>query len=86
MLAVAETSEQHGDKHCEGSGAKKCLFTHSYQLLLAMYTDRNEAVRREAINKIKKLRNQHIPNTEVEKDAERPYIDEDFLIKTEDEL
>ena len=71
---------------------RNAFFTHSYQLLLAMYTDRNEAVRREAINKIKKLRNQHIPNTEdeafpeVEKDAERPYIDEDFLIKTEDEL
>ena len=29
MLAVAETSEQHGDKHCEGGGAKKCLFCSS---------------------------------------------------------
>ena len=51
MLAVTETYEQHGDKHCPEGGAKKCLFAHPDQLLLAMCTDRDEAVRREAFIK-----------------------------------
>ena len=56
-----------------------------------MCTDRDETVRREAVNKIRKLRHQFIPKTEyeafskVEKDDERPQIDEDFLIPTDDE-
>ena len=91
MLAVAETSERHGDKRCEGGGAKKCLFCSSDKLLLAMCTDRDEAVRREAVNKIRKLRDQYIPNTEdeafpeVKEDDEWPRIDENFLIPTDDE-
>ena len=90
MLSVAETSEQHGDKHCEEGGAKKCHFCPSRSLLLAMFTDRDEAVRREAVNKIRKLRDQYIPNAKdeaflkVEEDDERPHIDEDFLIPTDD--
>ena len=62
-----------------------------------MCTDRDKAVRREAVNKIRKLRDQYIPSTEddvfaeaeafpeVEEDDERPHIDEDFLIPTNDE-
>ena len=84
MLAVAETSEQHGDIHCEGGGAKKCFFAHPDQLLRAMCADEDEAVRREAVNKIRKLMDQYIPNTkdepfpeaeafsELEEDDERP--------------
>ena len=61
-----------------------------------MCTDRDEAVRREAFNKIRKLRDQYILNTkdeaflearafsEVEKEDERPHIDENFLIPTND--
>ena len=61
-----------------------------------MCTDRDEAVRREAVNKIRKLRNQ-ILNTkdegfpeaeafpEFEEDDEWPHIDKDFLILTDDE-
>ena len=57
---------------------RNAFFAHSDQLLLAMCTDRDEAVRREAVNKIRKLRDQYIPNTkdksfpEVEKNDERP--------------
>ena len=85
MLAVAETSEQHGDKHCKGG------FAYPHQLLLAMCTDRDEAVKREAVNKIRKLRDQYISNTEdkafpeVEEDDGRPHIDKDFLMPTDDE-
>ena len=67
------------------------FFAHPDQLLLAMCTDRDEAVRREAVNKIRKLRDQYIPKTEdeafpkVEEDDERPHINEDFLISTDDE-
>ena len=63
MLAVAETCEQHEDKHCIGSGAKNAFFAHPGQLLLAMCTARDEEVRREAVNKIRKLKDQYIPNT-----------------------
>ena len=45
---------------------RNTFFAHPDQLLLAMYTDRDEAVRREAVNKIRKLRDQYIPNTEYE--------------------
>ena len=67
------------------------FFAHSDQLLLAMCTDRDEAVRREAVNKIRKLGDQYIPNTEdeafpeVEEDDERLHIDKDFLIRIDDE-
>ena len=70
---------------------RNAFFAHPDQLLLAMCTDRDEAVTREAVNKIRKLRNQYIPNTEneafpkVEEDDERPHIDEDFHISTDDE-
>ena len=58
--------------------------THPDQLLLAMCTDGDERVRRETVHKIRKRRDQYIPNTEdeafpkVEEDDERPHIDEDF--------
>ena len=60
-------------------------------LLLAMCTDSDEAVKREAVNKIRKLRDQYIPNTEdeafseVEEDDKRSHIDKNFLIPTDDE-
>ena len=76
---------------------RNSFFAYPHQLLLAMCTDRDEAVRREAVNKIRKLRDQYIPNTKdeafpeaeafpvVEEDDERPNIDEDFLTPTDDE-
>ena len=70
---------------------RNAFFVHPDQLPLAMCTDRNGAVRRKAVNKIRKLRDQYIPNTEdeafpeVEENDERPHIDEDFLIPTDDE-
>ena len=70
---------------------RNAFFAHPDQLLLAMRTDRDEAVRREAVNKIRKLRDQYIPITEdeaypeVEEDGEKPHIDEDLLIPTDDE-
>ena len=45
---------------------RNAFFAHSDQLLLAMCIDRDETVRREAVNKIRKLRDQYIPNTEDE--------------------
>ena len=89
LLAVAETSEKH--RNCERGGAKNAFFAHPGQLLLAMCTDRDKAVRREAANKIRKLKDQYIPSTEneafpeVEEDDERHHIDEDFLIPIDDE-
>ena len=59
MLAVAETSQQRVDKLCERDGAKRCLFAHPDQLLLAVCTGKDEAVRREAVSKIRKLRDQY---------------------------
>ena len=38
---------------------RNAFFAHPDQLLLAMCTDRNEAIRREAVNKIRKLRDQY---------------------------
>ena len=70
---------------------RNAFFAHPDQLLFAMCTDIDKAVRREAGNKIKKLRDQYKPSTEdeafpeVEDDGERPYIDEDLLIPTDDE-
>ena len=64
---------------------RNAFFAHPDQLLLAMYTDRDEAVRREAVNKIRKLRNQYILNTkykafpEVEEDDERLTLIKLFL-------
>ena len=76
---------------------RNAFFAHPDQLLLAMCTDRDEAVRREAVDKIRKLRHQYIPITEdeaypeaeafpeVEEDGEKPHIDEDLLIPADDE-
>ena len=78
-------------------GQKNAFFAHPDQLLLAMSTDRDKAVGRETINKIRILRDQYIPNTEdeafseaeefpeVEENVERPHIDEDLLIPTNDD-
>ena len=38
---------------------RNAFFAHSDQLLFAMCTDRDEAVRREAVNKIRKLRDHY---------------------------
>ena len=52
---------------------------------------RDKAVRRKAVDKIRKLRDQYIPNNEdeafpeVEDDGERPHIDEGLFIPTDDE-
>ena len=68
------------------------FFAHPDQLLLSMCTDRDEAVRREAVKNIRKLRDQYIPITEdeaypeAEEDGEKPHIDEDLLIPTDDEV
>ena len=57
---------------------RNAFFAHPDQLLLAMCTDKGEAVRRKAVNKIRKLRDQYIPNSEdeafpeVEEEGERP--------------
>ena len=67
---------------------RNVFFAHPDQLLFAMCTDRDEAVRREAVNKI---RDKYILNTKdeafpkVEEDDERPHFDEDFFIPTDDE-
>ena len=66
---------------------RNAFFAHPDQLLLSMCTDRDEAVRREAVNKIRKLRDQYKPNTkneafpDVEEIDKRPHIDENFLIQ-----
>ena len=45
---------------------RNAFIAHSDQLLLAMCTVRDEAVRREAVNTIRKLKDQYIPNTKDE--------------------
>ena len=42
---------------------RNAFFAHPDQILLAMCIVRDEAVRREADNKIRKLKDQYIPNT-----------------------
>ena len=70
---------------------RNAFFVYPDQLLLAMCTDRDEAVKREAVNKIRKLRDQYISNAKdeafpkVEEDDESPHIDEDFLIPIDNE-
>ena len=76
---------------------RNAFFAHPDQPLIVTCTDRDEAVRRKAVNKIRKLRDQYIPNTEneafpeaeafpvVEEDDEKRHIDEDFLVPTDDE-
>ena len=76
---------------------RNAFFAHPDQLLLAMCTDRYKVVRRQAVNKMRKLRDQYIPNTkdeafpeaeafsEVEEDGKRSHIDEDLPIPTDDE-
>ena len=64
---------------------RNAFFAHPDQLQLAMSTNRDKAVRREAVNKIRKLRDQYILNTEDEafpevvEDDERPHIMTIFL-------
>ena len=53
---------------------RNAFFAHPHQLLLAMCADRDEAVKRETINKIRKLRDQYILNTE---DEAFPEVEED---------
>ena len=38
---------------------RNAFFAHTDKLLFAMCTDRDEALKREAVNKIRKLRNQY---------------------------
>ena len=70
---------------------RNTFFAHPDQLLLAMCTDKDEAVKREAVNKIRKLRDHYIPNIEneafleVEENDEKPHINENFFIPTDDE-
>ena len=70
---------------------KNAFFAHP-DLPCAMCTDRNKAVGREAVNKIRKLRNQilDIKNEaeaflKFEEDDERLHIDKNFVIPTDDE-
>ena len=66
---------------------RNAFFAHPDQLLLTMCTDRDEAVRREAVSKIRKLKNQYMSNTEneafseIEEDDERPHMMKIFLYK-----
>ena len=92
ILAIVETFELHCDEDCERGGAKKHFFAHSEQLLLAMCTDKDVAVRKKAVNKFKKLRGYFLSITEdeeltdVKADNERFNIDEELLIPTEDKV
>ena len=75
---------------------RNVFFAHPDQLLLAICADRHEAVRIQAVNKIRKLKDQYIPNIEEEAFAEaealpedevngeRPHIDKDLLIPSDD--
>ena len=71
---------------------KNAFFAHSDQLLLAMCSDKNVANRRKAVSKVRKLRNYCIPSNEDEKfayvkaDDERPNIDKELVIPTDDEV
>ena len=71
---------------------RKVFCAHLDQLLLAMFTDNDVAVRRQAVNKARKLRGYCIPSTEdeeladVKADDGRPNIDEELLISTNDEV
>ena len=93
MLAVAKHLNNTEISIVKEVVQRNAFFSHQDQLLLAMCTDTDtdKAVRREAINKIRKLWDQYIPNTEdeaipeVEEDDERPHIVDDFLIPTDDE-
>ena len=57
-----------------------------------MCTDKNVAIRRKAVSKVRKLRSYCIPSNEDEKfayvkaDDERPNIDEELVIPTDDEV
>ena len=68
------------------------FFAHLDQLLLAMCIDKDVAVGRKAVNQVRKLRGYCIPRTEdeeladVKADVERPNIDEELLIPTDDEV
>ena len=68
------------------------FFAYLDQPLLATYTDKEAAVRRKAVNKVRSLQSYCIPSTEdeeladVEADDERPNIDEELLILTDDEV
>ena len=57
-----------------------------------MCADKDVAVRRKAVNKVRKLQGHCIPSTEdkeladIKPDDERPNIDEELLIPTDDEV
>ena len=57
-----------------------------------MCTDKDVAVRRKAVNKVRKLQGHCIPSTideelaDVKADDERPNVDEELLISTNDEV
>ena len=71
---------------------KNAFFAHSDQLLLAMCTSKNVAIRRKAVSKVRKLRSNCIPSNEdenfayVKADDERPNIDEELVIPIDDEV
>ena len=71
---------------------KNAVFAHSDQLLFAMCSNKNVANRRKAVSNVRKLRNYCIPSNEDEKfayvkaDDERPNIDEELVIPTDDEV
>lgn len=66
MLAIAETANRYGGEQCKGGDAKKSFFANPDHLLLVMCTDENEAVKKEAVDKISELKAQHKQNIEDE--------------------
>ena len=68
------------------------FFAYLDKLLLAMCTDKEVAVRRKAVNKVRNLQSYCIPTPEdeeladVKADDERPNIDKELLILTDDEV
>ena len=71
---------------------RNTFVAHLNQLLLAMCTDKDVVYRSKAVNKVRKLRRYCILSTEDEEladvnaDDERPNIDEELLIPTDDEV
>ena len=68
------------------------FFAYLDQLILAMCTDKEVAVRRKAVNKVRKIKSHCIPSTDdeeladVKADDEKPNIGEELLIPTDDEV
>ena len=71
---------------------RNAFFAYLDQLVLAMCTDKAVAVRRKAVNKVRNIHSYCIPSTDdeeladVKADDERPYIGEELLIPTDDEV